>query len=56
MKPQGRLFRDFANAYRNTPVKLPTGALRAPPAMRNKAETWKWLLAWMGYKPTKRQT
>lgn len=49
LKPQGRLFRDFANAYRNTPVKFPAAALPAPPRMRTKAETWRWLLAWMGH-------
>jgi len=47
IKPQGQIFKQIAAAYRDQPVNIPTRALPPPPAERNTAATWRWLLDWM---------
>jgi endo-1,4-beta-mannosidase len=49
LKPQGRMFKQFADAYRGKPVTLPSTPLPPPPAQRNNEATWRWLLDWMGW-------
>jgi endo-1,4-beta-mannosidase len=49
IKPQGRMFREIAASYRGKPVAIPTTPLPPPPAERNSAATWRWLLDWMGW-------
>jgi len=52
IKPQGRKFRELADQYRGKPVRF--DALQAkplPPAPASHAETWKWILKWLGYEP-----
>ena len=52
IKPQGRKFKELADQYRGKPVRL--DALQAkplPPAPASHAETWKWILNWLGYEP-----
>ena len=54
IKPQGHKFKELAEHYRGKPVGL--DAMKAkplPPPPRQHADTWKWLLNWMGYEPKK---
>jgi hypothetical protein len=46
IKPQGRLFRDLATAWRGKPVRLP-GAVPSPPTLRSPAATWDWMTDWI---------
>ncbi len=47
LKEQGRVFKQFADAYRGKPVVIPTNPLPQPPVERNEQATWRWLLEWM---------
>jgi hypothetical protein len=47
LKPQGRLFKQIAEAYRGKPVVFPTTHLPPPPQERGDAATWRWPLDWM---------
>ena len=47
IKPQGLIFKQIAEAYRNKPIVIPTAPLPPPPPKRNAAATWQWLLDWM---------
>ena len=49
VKPQGLMFKQIAEAFRNKPVTLPTTPLPPPPQERNAAATWQWLLNWMAH-------
>jgi endo-1,4-beta-mannosidase len=51
VKEQGRVFQRLAEAYRGKPVVFPKGAPPAPPQQPTDANTWAWLLDWMGWKP-----
>ena len=54
LKAHGRKFKELAEQYRGKPVALE--ALKAkplPPPPADAADTWKWLLNWMGYQPKK---
>lgn len=46
-KPQGLMFKQIADAYRNQPVTIPTAPLPPPPRAGNAAATWQWLINWM---------
>jgi hypothetical protein len=52
VKEQGRVFKQLADAYRGKPVSFPKASLPEPPTDRSQDGTWKWLLDWMGWKPT----
>jgi len=52
VKEQGRVFRQLATAYRGKPVAFPSSAAPPPPTERTTDGTWRWLLDWMGWKPT----
>ena len=52
VKEQGRVFKQLADAYRGKPVSFPNTSLPAPLTDRSQDGTWKWLLDWMGWKPT----
>lgn len=47
LKPQGRSFKQIAEAYRGKAVVFPTTSLPLPPRERGDAATWRWLLDWM---------
>jgi hypothetical protein len=49
---QGKVFKHFADGYRGKPVVFPTQALLPPPINRNRDTSWRWMLDWMGWKPT----
>jgi endo-1,4-beta-mannosidase len=52
IKPQGRKFRELADRYRGKPVSFEgMKAKPLPPPPATYADTWKWLLDWMGYEP-----
>ena len=54
MKAHGRTFRDLAEQYRGKAVSL--DAMKAkplPPPPTDFADTWKWMLNWMEYRPKK---
>jgi hypothetical protein len=51
IKPQGRAFQRLAEQYRGKDVVIPERAIAAPPAARNNASTWQWLLADMQAMP-----
>jgi len=51
VKEQGRVFQRLAEAYRGKPVSFPKVAPPAPPPHATDANTWAWLLDWMGWKP-----
>jgi hypothetical protein len=52
LKPQGKVFKQVADAYRGKPVQMPMNSppLRVPPSTYD--ETWKWLLDWIREHPT----
>jgi len=52
VKEQGRVFKQLADTYRGKPVLFPKASLPASPTDRSQDGTWKWLLDWMGWKPT----
>ncbi|MGB6194511.1 MAG: hypothetical protein WBF42_18750 [Terracidiphilus sp.] len=52
VKAQGRVFKQLADAYRGKPVIIPRSTLPTPPSARTIDGTWRWLLDWMGWKPT----
>ena len=47
VKPQGRVFKQLADAYRGKPVAFPSSALPAPPTHRTQDATWRWILDWL---------
>jgi hypothetical protein len=47
VKPQGRVFQQLAEALRGRSAVIPDRPLARPPAQRNPAATWAWLLDWM---------
>ncbi len=49
IKERGRRLKAIAEQYRGKPVAPPTKPLPPPPASH--ADTWKWLLAWIGIEP-----
>ena len=56
VKPQGRAFKQLADAYRGKPVAFPSSALPAPPthptqAHRTQDATWRWILDWLRGRP-----
>ncbi len=51
VKPAGRVFKQLADTYRGKPVAFPTASLPQPPADHTQAETWRWILDWLGWKP-----
>jgi len=52
VKEQGRVFKQLADEYRGKPVAFPTQPLPPPPINRNQDTSWRWMLDWMGWKPT----
>jgi len=52
VKEQGRVFKQLADAYRGKAVIYPTGPLPPPPANRTQETSWRWMLDWMGWKPS----
>ena len=56
VKEQGKVFKQLADAYRGKPVVFPTQTLPSPPAIRNQEASWRWMLDWMGWKPTNAPT
>jgi hypothetical protein len=55
VKEQGRVFKRLAETYRGKPVAYPTTSLPPPPEQRTQEETWRWVLDWLGWKPTSPQ-
>lgn len=53
VKEQGRMFRQLAETYAGKPVRIRGASLPAPPAHPTQANTWKWLLEWMGWRNQK---
>lgn len=53
VKEQGRMFRELATSYRGKPVRFPTAALPPTPQHPTMANTWRWLLDWMEWRPTR---
>ncbi len=52
VKPQGRMFKELADAYRGKPVAFPSRSLPPPPPTeRNTEASWQWMLDWMGWQP-----
>jgi endo-1,4-beta-mannosidase len=52
VKEQGRVFKRLAEAYSGKPVAYPKRSAPQPPRTRTQDGTWRWLLDWMGWKPT----
>lgn len=52
VKPAGRVFRQLAESYRGKPVVFPTSPLPQPPSPHTDDATWKWILDWLGWKPS----
>jgi endo-1,4-beta-mannosidase len=52
VKEQGKVFKQLAEAYRGRKFKFPASSLPAPPVHRNQEVTWRWMLDWMGWKPS----
>jgi hypothetical protein len=52
VKDQGRVFKQLAETYRGSAVKFPTATPAPPPAVQSMDATWKWLLDYLGWKPT----
>ena len=52
VKEQGRVFKQLADGYRGKAVKFPAQPLPPPPLHRDHDVTWRWMLDWMGWKPT----
>lgn len=52
IKEQGTVFKQLANAYRGKPVILSTEPLLPPPVNPDEDASWRWMLDWMGWKPT----
>jgi endo-1,4-beta-mannosidase len=51
VKEQGRTFRQLADAYRDKLVVFPQAAPAPPPVPQTFDNTWKWLLAYLGWTP-----
>jgi len=52
VKEQGRVFKQLADAYRGKPVVYPDRPLPPPPANRTQESSWRWMLDWIGWKPS----
>ena len=55
VKEQGKVFKRLADAYRGKPVVFPTQPIPPPPVHRTQEISWRWMLDWMGWKPTSMQ-
>jgi endo-1,4-beta-mannosidase len=53
VKEQGRVFKQLAEAYRGKPVAFPHAVLPPPPAEQSTDGTWKWMLDFLGWKPSR---
>jgi endo-1,4-beta-mannosidase len=50
VKPAGRVFKKFADAYRGKAVAFPAASLPPPPSDHTQEGTWRWILEWLGWK------
>lgn len=51
VKDQGRVFKQFADAYRSKPISFPKLVVAPPPSIQTMEHTWKWLLDYLEWKP-----
>lgn len=52
VKDQGKTFKQLAEAYRGKPVSSSTRSAPPLPAVQTNSATWRWLMDWMGWKPS----
>jgi endo-1,4-beta-mannosidase len=52
VKEQGRVFKQLAATYRGKPVAYSKSSLPPPPGERTQEGTWRWVLDWLGWRPS----